>query len=252
MRIFALSDIHIDYAENRTWLMELSELDFRDDILILAGDIADITSLVETAFKECTRRFREVLFVPGNHDLWTYRNGMASSLAAFDHLQKIAADHGVRTGPHTEGGLTIIPLHGWYDYSFGKPSEELSFMWMDYTACSWPEGFDETAITQHFTDMNREALSIRNEKVITFSHFMPRVDLMPSVIPEKKRFLYPVLGTTILEEQVRTIGPKIHIYGHTHVNRRLERDGILYINNAFGYPRETRITRKRLLRVMEM
>ncbi len=252
MRIFAISDIHIDYAENRTWLTGLSVEEYRDDILILAGDIADITALISDAFGGLTCKFRQVLYVPGNHDLWTYRNGMSSSLVAFDHVQKVAADHGVRTGPYTEGGLSIIPLHGWYDYSFGKPSEELSYMWMDYRACSWPEGFDEAAITRHFTSMNREVLSIRNDRIITFSHFMPRIDLMPSIIPEEKRFLYPVLGSTILEEQIRSIRPQIHIYGHTHVNRRLERDGILYINNAFGYPRETRITRKRLLRVMEI
>lgn len=252
VRIFALSDIHIDYAENRSWLMDLSTEDYRNDILILAGDVADITSLKEEAFGVLTRRFRAVVFVPGNHDLWTYRNGQADSFAAFDHIQAVAADHGVHTAPYTEGGLTIIPLQGWYDYSFGKPSEGLSLMWMDYMACSWPEGFDEAAITRHFTAMNGEFLSIRNERIITFSHFMPRVDLMPSIIPENKRFLYPVLGTTILEKQIRSIGPQIHIYGHTHVNRRIERDGILYINNAFGYPRETRITRKRLLRVMEI
>lgn len=232
--------------------MDLSNDDYRDDILILAGDIADIPELIEAAFRELTRKFREVIFVPGNHDLWTYRNGMADSLAAFDHVRNIARELGVRIEPYTAGGLTIIPLNGWYDYSFGEPSEELSMMWMDYVACSWPEGFDEGSITRRFTDMNREALSIRNDRVITFSHFMPRIDLMPSIIPEKRRFLYPVLGTTILEKQIRTIGPQAHIYGHTHVNRRIERDGILYINNAFGYPRETRITRKRLVRVIEI
>ncbi len=252
MRIFALSDIHIDYAENRTWLTDLSSVDYRDDILILAGDIADIPALIADAFRELTRKFREVLFVPGNHDIWTYRNGIADSLSAFDHVRDIARDHGVHIEPYTAGVLTIIPLNGWYDYSFGMPSEELSMMWMDYVACSWPEGFDEKSITLRFTDMNRESLSTRNDRVITFSHFMPRIDLMPSIIPEKRRFLYPVLGTTILETQIRTIGPGIHIYGHTHVNRRIERDGILYVNNAFGYPREKRITRKRLFQVMEI
>lgn len=252
MRIFALSDIHVDYAENRTWLAGLSAEEYRDDILVLAGDVADITGLMADAFARLRHSFREVLYVPGNHDLWTYRNGMADSLAAFDHVMKVAADHGVRTGPYTEGGLSVIPLHGWYDYSFGRPSEELSYLWMDYLACSWPDGFDEAAITRHFTSINRDVLSIRNERTITFSHFMPRIDLMPSIIPEKKRFLYPVLGTTVLEKQIRAIGPRVHVYGHTHVNRRIERDGILYINNAFGYPRETRITRKRLVRVMEI
>jgi hypothetical protein len=36
------------------------------------------------------------------------------------------------------------------------------------------------------------------------------------------------------------------VYGHSHVNRDVAIDGVTYINNAFGYPRETRITAKAL------
>ena len=62
--------------------------------------------------------------------------------------------------------------------------------------------------------------------------------------------LYPVLGTSLLEQQIRTLAPRMHIYGHSHVNRNLSIDGIRYINNAFGYPRET-WTKKELLSVFD-
>jgi len=39
----------------------------------------------------------------------------------------------------------------------------------------------------------------------------------------------------------------IRVYGHSHVNRRVPIEGVCYINNAFGYPGETRITAKQLL-----
>ena len=47
-----------------------------------------------------------------------------------------------------------------------------------------------------------------------------------------KRIIYPALGSILLEEQIRKLGPKIHIYGHSHVNNYTIKDDILYINNA--------------------
>ena len=252
MRVFALSDIHIDFKENRSWLISLSREEYRNDILILAGDISDMTRFVEEAFRELGRRFSRVAYVPGNHDLWTHRNGMADSMANFAHIMKLAGDNGIHVSPLTVGNLTIVPLHGWYDYSFGRPGDELSLIWMDYSACSWPDNFDEERITNHFLAMNEEHLSLRNEHLITFSHFVPRIDLMPSFIPRAKRILYPVLGTGLLDAQIRRLAPRIHVYGHTHVNMRVRRDGILYVNNAFGYPAESRITRKSLISVLEV
>jgi len=251
LRIYALSDLHIDYDENRRWLANLSLEDYRDDVLILAGDISDITRYLTLSFRELKKRFRMVLFVPGNHDLWTYRNKVQNSLIYFDLIKKIARENGILTEPASIGKISIIPLYGWYDYSFGFPGDELSSIWRDYFACSWPENFNEQTITRHFVAMNERYLTIRNDYVISFSHFMPRIDIMPSIIPQNKRILYPVLGTVLLEEQIRRLRPSIHIYGHTHVNMKVQREGIVYINNAFGYPEETRIAKKELSIVFE-
>ncbi len=252
MKIYALSDIHIDYAENRKWLMDLSTEDFRDDVLILAGDVSDIVKYLMLAFSELMKRFKIVLFVPGNHDLWTCRNKIGNSLVYFEVIKNLASDYGVRMEPITIANISIIPLLGWYDYTFGKPAEELSAVWRDFQACSWPDNFNEEAITRHFIAMNEPFLTLQNDHIISFSHFMPRIDLMPSFIPRYKQVLYPVLGTSLLEEQIRRLGPDIHIYGHTHVNMMGQRDGISYINNAFGYPDETRIAKKELQAVFEI
>ena len=251
MRVFAISDLHIDYAENRDWLFALSESDYTEDILILAGDITDIMKLQIEAFEAVKKRFREVLFVVGNHDLWVMRDDAPDSLAKYSQLLTIAADHGIRTEPYHLDSLSIVPLTAWYDYSFGKPSENLLKRWIDFSACKWPAGFDEEKITEYFLALNEPVLDIRNQFLITFSHFLPRIDLMPPFIPEKKRFIYPVLGSLKLDEQVRQLQPNIHVYGHSHVNTSDVVDNIWYINNAFGYPSETRITRKYLLQIYE-
>jgi hypothetical protein len=99
--------------------------------------------------------------------------------------------------------------------------------------------------------MNQPLSRPVNNTVISFSHFLPRIDVMPDFIPPQHRILYPVLGTDSLEQQIRQIRSDIHVYGHSHVNRKIKIDGITYINNAYGYPSETRISAKRLLSIYE-
>lgn len=253
MRIFAISDIHVDFEENFRWFQNLSRADYTEDLLILAGDVTDSLLLFEKIMQDLRGRFREVLFTPGNHDLWMHRSPAASdSLEKLRLIRAIAADCGIQMEPHHQGPLSIIPLYGWYDYSFGDPTPETFESWVDFIACKWPEGSDEKQITRHFTTMNEPFLNITNQFIISFSHFLPRIDLMPDFIPANKRSIYPVLGTALLETQIRRLGPAIHIYGHSHVNNRSVKDNILYINNAFGYPYETMITAKQLKLVYEL
>ena len=47
MRVFALSDIHIDYSENAKWIANLSVTEYQDDVLIVAGDVSDTQSLLD-------------------------------------------------------------------------------------------------------------------------------------------------------------------------------------------------------------
>ena len=150
-----------------------------------------------------------------------------------------------------ERDVTIIPLLAWYDYSFGAPSEELRSIWLDYHACRWPHGFTEKEIAAYFAAFNDKQAGMTGKTVITYSHFLPRLDLMPIFIPSTKKLLYPVLGSEELERQLRRLNPDIHVYGHSHVNRHVRIDGVSYINNAFGYPSETWTTSKRLMRIYE-
>lgn len=251
MRIFAISDLHVDFDENRKWVFNLSQQDYKDDGLILAGDITDNLDLLKKTFEVLKNRFREIFFVPGNHDLWVRHNSIPDSLEKFRLIRKSADDFHVHMKLVSFSDLVVVPLFGWYDYSFGQPTDDLKNIWADYSACKWEKGLDDRAITDIFVEKNKEYLNIKNKNVISFSHFLPRIDLMPAFIPPNKRVLYPVLGSSKLEEQIRTLNSDIHIYGHSHVNRRVELEGTVYINNAFGYPHETMITRKEMVCVFE-
>jgi len=248
MRIFALSDIHVDFDANARWIASLSTLDYRDDFLILAGDISDSLHLLEMSLIRLANRFRKVFYVPGNHDLWVGADdGKKTSLDKFKEIREVMENCGVSGAALHGETISIVPLLGWYDYSFGEPSDELKATWMDFRQCKWPQHFRMCKITSYFTAMNHPLTRPANNIVISFSHFLPRIDVMPHYIPERHRIVYPVLGSNTLERQIRMLHSDIHVYGHSHVNRRIEIDGITYINNAFGYPSETRLTAKQLL-----
>ncbi|MBB3610659.1 metallophosphoesterase [Rhizobium sp. BK602] len=253
MRVFAVSDIHLDYEENRHWLLNLSDVDYRSDILILAGDISNETRLIEWCFISLQRKFLKVCFVPGNHDLWVSRNQGMTSFDKFRSLGQLAKEHQICTEAYHDGPLSIVPLLGWYDYSFGLPNEQLLRSWVDFRACLWPDKMSVADITAHFLRLNQPVLSVQNDVVISFSHFVPRIDLMPEQIPMRYRYVYPVLGSAALDRQIRQLQADrhLHVYGHSHVNRDVVIDSIEYTNNAFGYPSEQRISRKQLLCIYE-
>jgi Icc-related predicted phosphoesterase len=248
VRIFAVSDLHVDHEVNAKWVGQLSTHDYQDDVLIVAGDLTDKLSLLAWCLRALTSRFKKVLFVPGNHELWLIKDsGIATSFDKASKVVDVARASGASMETCRLPGLAIVPLMSWYDYSFGEPSADLQSRWMDFHACRWPAGFSVGRVAAHFMAMNPPHEPLPGERLITFSHFLPRIDLMPSFIPPESRILYPVLGSDLIERRLRAMSSSLHVYGHSHVNRNVVIDGVSYVNNAFGYPAETRISARRLL-----
>lgn len=251
MRLFLGSDFHVDYRENLTWLQNLSRQDFTDDVLILAGDLSDEVDLVKDCFDALVPRYKKLIFVPGNHDLWTARNGRGPSFEKLELLQDLCAGYGIETRASAFGRTLIVPLLGWYDYSFGEPDSRIRRGWMDFYKCNW-EGLTPADVSARFDQMNEMPDTVGFDRVYSVSHFVPRLDLMPARYPEKHKALFPVLGSTRFEERIRELGSSMHFYGHSHLNRNKVLDGVTYINNAFGYPSETEISAKTILHVADL
>lgn len=252
MRVFAVSDVHVDYAENLDWVLQLSQQDYQEDILILAGDISDDMDLLAQVFESLNGKFKALLFVPGNHELWVQNEGHDCSLEKFEAINSLATRHGVHTSLFEWGDISFVPLLSWYDFSFGDPDRHLKRAWRDFRACRWPAHLiDSNAVTEFFHQKNVSLLDTENKTVISYSHFLPRIDVMPDRIPAERRRVYPVLGSVGLGEQIKRLKPDIHVYGHSHVNQSIELDDIRFVNNAFAYPAESRISRKQLHCVYE-
>merc|ERR1740120_89099 len=69
-RVWALSDVFFDHHGVPEWCKSLSSSFFRDDVLLLAGNLADSLPQLRFALAVLKSKFRRIFYVPGNHDLW--------------------------------------------------------------------------------------------------------------------------------------------------------------------------------------
>jgi Calcineurin-like phosphoesterase len=238
MRVYAVSDLHTDFRENRTAL-ERAPLDgHRDDVLIVAGDVADSERVVSDTLQLLASRFAEVFFVPGNHELWV-RGESRDSMEKFRAVLRLCDQAGVRTTPARIRGTWIVPLFSWYDASFdvrGEGAAEELEGWSDRYFTRWPGG--ALRVDEAFLEMNEPYARPYDAPAITFSHFVPRPELLPPVRFLHFRGLPLVAGSLGIEAQVRRILPRVHVFGHTHINRDVVMDGVRYVQNHFRRPDE--------------
>lgn len=263
-RIFAVSDLHVDLQQNWAWFEALSPFDYQDAALILAGDLTDNLDKLRSTLFLASQKFVQVFFVPGNHELWVRNSRGSDSIAKFWQVIQLCDALGVQTRPAKVGmseasdGVWIVPLFSWYvqpeegaDSLFvPKPGEDPTLqMWSDKYFTRWPSNGGRVA--DYFLQLNQAHL-IRSydAPVITFSHFLPRQDLIFSTPQERRamgmllrdphpRFNFSrVAGCTVIETQIRRIGAVLHVYGHQHRNRHRLIDGVRYLSHCLGYPRE--------------
>jgi len=238
MRIFATSDLHVDFRENWQFLKQLSDAEFRQDALIVAGDMAHRLTQIEAALSLLKAKFSEVFYVPGNHELWV-RGEPGDSLEKFYRILVRREEMGVRTYPGRVDGYCVVPLFSWYHPAFGSEyrTEEADLDgWGDFRFCRWPEDLDSQS--GFFSCLNQPHIHPRPEKVISFSHFLPRPELLPDPVYLRFRGLPKVAGCRSIERQIRALGARVHVFGHTHTRRDVAIDQVRYVQHGLGYPRE--------------
>jgi hypothetical protein len=84
----------------------------------------------------------------------------------------------------------------------------------------------------------------RGDAVVAFSHFLPRLELLP----EKRMLFYPKLaqasGSVYLRKRVDEIksrvndGDMTHVFGHTHFGWNARIDGVRYVQASLATPKE--------------
>jgi 3',5'-cyclic AMP phosphodiesterase CpdA len=260
MRLLAIGDLHLSNPINRKALLDIP--DHRDDWLIIAGDVAESLENQDLAFRELGRRFEKMIWVPGNHDLWSVpRDGVAPArgVARYRTLVDLARAHGAATpedaflewpapGPNGER-IVIAPLFLLYDYSFRPThvgrSEIRRWAREGGASCGdeiWlhPDPFPnrESWCWARCRDTARrlEALA-PDRRTVLINHWPLRADLIR--IPRIPRFT-PWCGTVLTDDWHRRFRAVSVVSGHLHTRRTDMLDGCRFEEVSLGYPRQWR------------
>lgn len=104
-RLFSVSDIHIDFPDNWDWLTDSvnNTKKYLNDGIIVAGDVTHKLDCLEKFFRLLVSNFRDVFYVPGNHDLWVFGQGTdvgsKDSIEKFHQIMELCKRLGVHTSP---------------------------------------------------------------------------------------------------------------------------------------------------------
>jgi 3',5'-cyclic AMP phosphodiesterase CpdA len=254
--LLATSDIHVGFRQNRT-IVEGMRPTSDDDWLIVAGDVGEVVDHIVWGLRLLKERFATVLWVPGNHELWTHPKDPVQlrGQARYDHLVGVCRQLGVITpedpyplwdGPG--GPAYVAPLFLLYDYSFrpdgaGTKQEALQLAEEAGVMCadelllhpdphSSREAWCDERIAR--SEARLDALD-PNVPTVLVNHF-PLVRQPTDVLryPEFAQWC----GTERTADWAQRYRARVVVYGHLHIPRSTVWDGVRHEEVSVGYPRE--------------
>lgn len=256
--MLAASDLHVGFAENREILAGLRPPS-PDDWLIVAGDIGEFAADIEWALGRLRERFAEVIWVPGNHELWTHRRETLPlrGVERYDHLVTMCRRLGVHTPEdpypvwrHGGGPLVIAPLFLLYDYTFRPDGAATKAEGLERAYAAGIVANDETMLhadpypSREAWCAARLAETTRRLEALPAGSRTILVNHFPLVREPTRVLRYPVVaqwcGTVHTADWPRRFNAAAVVYGHLHIPRTIWQDGIRHVEVSLGYPREWR------------
>lgn len=256
--LFAISDLHVGFAENRRFVEELRPT-ADTDWLVVAGDVAEHLANVQWALHTLSERYAMVVWAPGNHELWTPRDDPVQLRGErrYHHLVQICRDLGVVTpedpypvwdGPG--GPVTVAPLFVLYDYTFRPEGARTKEEALERAHAAGVVCTDEVLLHPDpypsrdawcdarikETERRLSALAPGTRTVLV-NHF-------PLVREPTRVLWYPEFAQWCGSERTADwhvrFGAVAVVYGHLHIPRTMWSEGVRFEEVSVGYPREWR------------
>lgn len=256
--LLAISDLHTRYGANRRIAEDLRPAR-PGDWLIVAGDVADRFDDVLRTMTGLRERFEQVLWVPGNHELWTLPGDPVRERGAARYERLIAAlrDAGVTTpeDPYPvwdggEGRYLIAPLFLLYDYTFlppgaGTKDEAVAAARRARAACSdeiylHPDPYpSREAWSRARVEATRQRLDAATAdagvRTVLVNHY-PLVRRPTRRLWAQEFALW--CGTEATADWPARYRAEAIVYGHLHIPVTERIDGVRHIEASLGYPRQ--------------
>ncbi|MEU0502642.1 metallophosphoesterase [Nocardia sp. NPDC005998] len=257
-RLLAVSDLHISHPGNRE-VVEQIRPDSPDDWLIVAGDVAEKTDAIRWALGLLRERFAKVIWVPGNHEMWTTardprrRRGEGRYRHLIDscrELDVITPEDPYPTWEGAGGPAVLAPLFLLYDYSFLPHGVRTKQEGLARAEATGSVATDEQLLAYDPYVSREEWCRQRVE------YTRARLDELDPAVPLVLINHFPLLrrpterllrsefamwcGTELTADWHRRYNVRCVVYGHLHIRKTDHFDGVRFEEVSIGYPREWR------------
>ena len=276
MKIDFCSDLHVDAWHQTTQLHDPARrmwagepyksmfyyIDWRQyknpdsRVLVIAGDISNSMITTQQVIAAAAEEYEYVVVVEGNHDHYdtemTIDDGieyLTNALVQYPNVYHLKHDTGLLLD-----GVAFLGAVGWYDFKAFEDQGISDFAakraWASYSNDSrYPKFGDKSVEVLAFEQAINLADQVKTASeddaitnIVVATHMSPRADIMEwkpgnvvwnTLTPS---YVNTAMSQVLDADVNKKIG--LWIYGHTHTRKMVEIDGIVYANNARGYPRE--------------
>ncbi|MGF1654028.1 MAG: metallophosphoesterase family protein [Actinomycetales bacterium] len=257
-RLLAVSDLHVGYADNRPHVDALHH-GSPGDWLIVAGDVCETVEDLRRTLGGLRERFGTVVWVPGNHELWTHPTDPVAlrGVERYEHLVEVARALDVVTpeDPYpvfdgSGGPVRVAPLMLLYDYSFRAPGTSTKEESLAAARAVGVHARDELVLhpDPYATreDWCRARVAATGRRLAGCDPDVPLVLVNhwpllrePTRILRHQEFAQ-WCGTQLTADWHVRFPTAAVVYGHLHVPRTTVHDGVPFHEVSLGYPREWR------------
>ncbi len=256
--LWAVSDLHTGHTGNKP-VTESLYPSSPDDWLIVAGDVAERTDEIRWSLDLLRKRFAKVIWVPGNHELWTTAKDPDQHRGEERYRELVDRCRGIDVvtpedefpvWPYADKPLTVAPLFLLYDYSWRTPraegvplsealrqAREAGVVCTDeYLLHPDPYPSRQKWCSQRLEYSEKRLVDIPSDHgTVLVSHWpLHRHPTEPLYYPEFALWC----GTEETNDWHVRYRAEVAVYGHLHIPRTTYRDGVRFEEVSLGYPRE--------------
>lgn len=250
MKIGVLSDLHIDTNKKKLNGTEtfaniiVKQINHQNiDVLLIAGDISSDYLVSQQFIDEVTDKSGiPILFVPGNHDFWSLRNGETDTKKIYQFFEN-QPDSLLNKPYILNDEWAVVGNGGWYDYGYANQEKytksEFDDMklrvgvWQDKRYVHWGEGNKQVA--QWMLDkLEADLQSVGNRKVILMTHVVTHPKFVVSLPHKIYDYFNAFLGSSSYEKLYKNYPIVYSIMGHVHFRKTLVENQVNYICACLG------------------
>lgn len=226
-----MSDLHINWRSGN--VLDLINTQGDPDVLIIPGDLSENTLgnlLSLSFFEKLCRAFREVVYVPGNHDF--YLSGITRFLKDKDSAKLPRNLHFLYNDSFSIDKYKIVGTTLWYPFRPELPNRYFSDFVFIADLYAQVDFQHQEAVRFLKKELPE---NVDNSNVIVVTHHAPSIQSSSPQWADSDINHYFI---TPMEAFIAERSPKLWLHGHTHNTCDYSIMNTRVICNALGYVNE--------------